>query len=68
MSAKGFMPGLFDRLIDRPGQAQTGTVPRVSLEDMKDSVARDLEAAFQEIVGRRSRQAASLKDLLSRVI
>jgi hypothetical protein len=31
-------------------------------------VARDLEAAFQEIVGRRSRQAASLKDLLSRVI
>ena len=44
MSAKGFMPGLFDRLIDRPGQAQTGTVPRVSLEEMKDSVARDLEA------------------------
>ncbi|WP_413671537.1 type VI secretion system baseplate subunit TssE [Massilia cellulosiltytica] len=44
MSAKGFMPGLFDRLIDRPGQAQTGTVPRVSLEEIKDSVARDLEA------------------------
>jgi type VI secretion system protein ImpF len=49
MSAKGFMPGLFDRLIDRPGaehrgQAQTGTVPRVSLDEMKDSVARDLEA------------------------
>ncbi|SDF80562.1 type VI secretion system protein ImpF [Massilia sp. PDC64] len=44
MSAKGFMPGLFDRLIDRPGQGPTGTVPRVSLEEMKDSVARDLEA------------------------
>jgi type VI secretion system protein ImpF len=44
MSAKGFMPGLFDRLIERPGQGPAGTVPRVSLEEMKDSVARDLEA------------------------
>jgi len=44
MSAKGFMPGLFDRLVDRPGHGQAGTVPRVSLEEMKDSVARDLEA------------------------
>lgn len=49
MSAKGFMPGLFDRLIDKPANqskspGQAGTVPRVSLEEMKDSVARDLEA------------------------
>ncbi len=42
-----FTPGLFDRLMDRPGQAHGqagGTVPRVSLEEMKDAVARDLEA------------------------
>lgn len=44
MSAKGFMPGLFDRLVDHAGHGQAGTVPRVSLEEMKDSVARDLEA------------------------
>jgi type VI secretion system protein ImpF len=44
MSAKGFMPGLFDRLIERTGQTPAGTVPRVSLEEMKDAVARDLEA------------------------
>jgi len=44
MSAKGFMPGLFDRLIEHSGQNPAGTVPRVSLEEMKDSVARDLEA------------------------
>jgi type VI secretion system protein ImpF len=42
---KGFTPGLFDRLMERPGQGSGGgTVPRVSLEEMKDSVARDLEA------------------------
>jgi type VI secretion system protein ImpF len=44
MSAKGFIPGLFDRLIEHSGQTPAGTVPRVSLEEMKDSVARDLEA------------------------
>jgi type VI secretion system protein ImpF len=42
---KGFTPGLFDRLMDAPlsGNA-SGTVPRQSIEDLKDSVARDLEA------------------------
>ncbi|MBW8899622.1 MAG: type VI secretion system baseplate subunit TssE [Massilia sp.] len=44
MSAKGFLPGLFDRLIEHSGQNPAATVPRVSLEEMKDSVARDLEA------------------------
>ena len=44
MSAKGFMPGLFDRLIEHSGQTPAGTVPRMSLDEMKDSVARDLEA------------------------
>ncbi|QGZ37664.1 type VI secretion system protein ImpF [Pseudoduganella flava] len=42
---KGFTPGLFDRLMESPGHGPGGgTVPRVSLEEMKDSVARDLEA------------------------
>jgi type VI secretion system protein ImpF len=42
---KGFTPGLFDRLMDVPvNGASSGTVPRLSIEDMKDSVARDLEA------------------------
>ena len=44
MSAKGFLPGLFDRLIEHSGQGPAGIVPRVSLDEMKDSVARDLEA------------------------
>ena len=49
MSAQGFTPGLFDRLVERPNSERrslgpAGTVPRVSLEEMKDSVARDLEA------------------------
>ncbi|MFK3737270.1 type VI secretion system baseplate subunit TssE [Massilia sp. TN1-12] len=53
MPAKGFTPGLFDRLMERSGHGvgnsgssagPAGTVPRVSLEEMKDSVARDLEA------------------------
>jgi type VI secretion system protein ImpF len=43
---KGFTPGLFDRLMDVPlhGGSSSGTVPRLSVEDLKDSVARDLEA------------------------
>ncbi|MES3023908.1 MAG: type VI secretion system baseplate subunit TssE [Pseudomonadota bacterium] len=41
----GFTPGLFDRLMDVPVHgASNGTVSRLSLEDLKDSVARDLEA------------------------
>ncbi|NYE59780.1 type VI secretion system protein ImpF [Duganella sp. 1224] len=42
---RGFTPGLFDRLMDVPvNGASSGTVSRLSIEDMKDSVARDLEA------------------------
>ena len=41
---KGFTPGLFDRLMDAPSHGASGTLQRLSIEDMKDSVARDLEA------------------------
>ena len=42
---KGFTPGLFDRLMDVPVRGATSaTVSRMSVEDLKDSVARDLEA------------------------
>jgi type VI secretion system protein ImpF len=42
---KGFTPGLFDRLMDVPvSGATSATVSRMSVEDLKDSVARDLEA------------------------
>ena len=42
---KGFTPGSFDRLMDVPVRGATSaTVSRMSTEDLKDSVARDLEA------------------------
>jgi type VI secretion system protein ImpF len=42
---KGFTPGLFDRLMDVPVSGATGgTISRMSVEDLKDSVARDLES------------------------
>ena len=42
---KGFTPGLFDRLLDVPVSGATSAiVSRMSVEDLKDSVARDLEA------------------------
>ena len=41
---KGFTPGLFDRLMDTRANAGGGTVSRMSIEELKDSVARDLEA------------------------
>lgn len=46
---KGFTPGLFDRLLGAPtrgaaGGASGATVSRISAEDLKDAVARDLEA------------------------
>ena len=45
MPMKGFTPGLFDRLMDSPLHgACSATVSRLSLEDLKDTVARDLEA------------------------
>ncbi len=45
MTVRGFTPGLMDRLL-LPGDpgAGSGAVHRMSLEEMKDSVARDLEA------------------------
>jgi type VI secretion system protein ImpF len=39
---KGFAPGLLDRLM--AGHAQAGAAPRLSVEQLKDSIARDLEA------------------------
>jgi len=45
MPTKGFMPGLFDRLMEKQGPGPAGgTVPRMSLDELKDAVARDLEA------------------------
>ena len=42
---KGFTPGLFDRLLDVPvSGASNGTNSRMNLEELKDAVARDLEA------------------------
>jgi type VI secretion system protein ImpF len=42
---KGFTPGLFDRLLEVPVRGgTTATVSRISAEDLKDAVARDLEA------------------------
>ena len=42
---KGFSPGLFDRLMDTPVHgASAATVTRLSIEELKDTVARDLEA------------------------
>ncbi|MEH6435942.1 type VI secretion system baseplate subunit TssE [Massilia sp. DD77] len=46
-----YVPGLLDRLMDGHGHGASGAgsphgaaFPRVSIEDLKDSVARDLEA------------------------
>lgn len=42
---QGFTPGLFDRLMDVPvSGASHATVTRLSVEDLKELVARDLEA------------------------
>lgn len=42
---KGFAPGLFDRLMGTGTHAlSSGTVTRLSMDDLKDTVARDLEA------------------------
>lgn len=43
---RGFTPGLFDRLLGVPVRGTTGdaALTRLSLEELKDMVARDLEA------------------------
>jgi type VI secretion system protein ImpF len=43
MLMKGFTPGLFDRLLGAPSRGGA-TISRISAEDLKDAVARDLEA------------------------
>jgi type VI secretion system protein ImpF len=40
---KGFVPGLLDRLMAETANGG-GVVPRMSIDQLKDSVARDLEA------------------------
>ena len=45
VSAHGYVPGLLDRLMDAPVRGASSTsMSRMSIEDIKDSVARDLEA------------------------
>lgn len=42
---KGFSPGMFDKLMaERSIPSAEGVLTRLSMEDLKDSVARDLEA------------------------
>ena len=40
---RGFLPSLLDKLIPEDAGASPDTVPRFSMEQMKDAVARDLE-------------------------
>jgi type VI secretion system protein ImpF len=61
--AYGYVPGLLDRLMDRPARGASGAgagVVRVSIEDLKESVARDLEALLNT---RCAAQDAQFKDL-----
>jgi type VI secretion system protein ImpF len=49
---KGFAPGLLDRLLGAHAQASSnGVVSRLSMEQLKDSVARDLEALLNTRLG-----------------
>lgn len=41
---KGYAPGLLDRLMGDPGATGSGAGARLTVEQLKDSVARDLEA------------------------
>lgn len=47
---KGFAPSLFDRLMGEQ-QAASGAVTRLNMEQIKDSVARDLEALLNTRLG-----------------
>jgi type VI secretion system protein ImpF len=49
---KGFAPSLLDRLFgERAQSAANGVVSRLSMEQIKDSVARDLEALLNTRLG-----------------
>lgn len=49
---KGFAPGLLDRLLGEGAlAAASGVVARMSMEQLKDSVARDLEALLNTRLG-----------------
>lgn len=49
---KGYTPGLLDRLLGERTQAVVnGVVARLSMEQLKDSVARDLEALLNTRLG-----------------
>ena len=49
---KGYPPGLLDRLLGERAQgAGNGTVSRLSMDQLKDSVARDLEALLNTRIG-----------------
>ena len=49
---KGFAPGLLDRLFGEPAHTgASGIVPRLSMDQLKDSVARDLEALLNTRIG-----------------
>jgi type VI secretion system protein ImpF len=49
---KGFAPGLLDRLFGEGAQgAASGVVSRLSMDQLKDSVARDLEALLNTRIG-----------------
>jgi type VI secretion system protein ImpF len=41
---KGFTPGLFDRLLGVPKRGPEHTAARMTIDELKDTVARDLEA------------------------
>lgn len=41
---RGYAPGLFDKLMPEHSSSNRATITKLSMEDLKDSVARDLEA------------------------
>ena len=41
---KGFTPGLFDRLLGVPNRGPGQSAARLTIEELKDTVARDLES------------------------
>lgn len=49
---QGYIPGLFDRLMDVPVHgASSATVTRLSIDELKETVARDLESLLNTRIG-----------------